>query len=75
MFTLYFTDENNNVHRDFGPYTNINIPTLILLEFQEKNDNALHGYIRNDETKHICFTFWIFACLKRKQTKMNVQLS
>lgn len=57
MFTLYFTDENNNVYRDFGPYTNINIPTLILLEFQEKNDNVLHGYIQNDETKHICFTF------------------
>lgn len=57
MFTLYFTDENNNVYRDFGPYTNINIPTLILLEFQEKNNNTLHGYIQNDETKHICFTF------------------
>lgn len=57
MFTLYFTDENNNVYRDFGPYTNINIPTLILLEFQEKNNNVLHGYIQNDETKHICFTF------------------
>lgn len=57
MFMLYFIDKNNNVYRDFGPYTNINIPTLIMLEFQEKNNNALHEYIQNDETKYIYFTF------------------
>lgn len=57
MFTLYFTNDNNKIYRDFGPYTNINIPTLILLEFQEKDINSLHGYIKNEETGLICFTF------------------
>ena len=57
MFTLYFTNDSNKIYRDFGPYTNINIPTLILLEFQEKNNNSLHGYVKNEETGLICFTF------------------
>lgn len=57
MFTLYLTDENNNVYRQFGSYTNIIILALDLLGFQEKDNNILHGYIQNDETKHICFTF------------------
>lgn len=57
MFTLYFTNDSNKIYKDFGPYTNINIPTLILIEFQEKNNNSLHGYVKNEETGLICFTF------------------
>ena len=57
MFTLYFTNDSNKIYRDFGPYTNINIPTLILIEFQQKNNNSLHGYVKNEETRLICFTF------------------
>ena len=57
MFSLYFINEDNKIYRDFGPYTNISIPTLILIEFQEKNNNSLHGYVKNEETGLICFTF------------------
>ena len=57
MFTLYFTNDSNKIYRDFGPYTNINIPTLILIEFQQKNNNSLHGYVKNEKTGLICFTF------------------
>ena len=57
MFTLYFINEDDEIYKDFGPYTNINIPTLILIEFQEKNNYSFHGYVKNEETGLICFTF------------------
>lgn len=57
MFILFFTNDSNKIYRDFGPYTDISIPTLILLEFQEKNNHSLHGYVKNEETGLICFTF------------------